>query len=155
MWRCMMRRADRFAETWGTGVRTAWHEAWSWYRGPSEMISLLFVAQKNIGDWGSASTNFEDVGPLKSPPCLSSFTLCVFEVLGEFVWWSYWRGLVGYVVFAEGGVVVLEMEEMFLRRLVVVLCEKKLFFVFKSCQDPRGYDSLWYSVTRVSRWRWW
>ena len=42
------------------------------------------------------------------------------------------RGLVGYVVFAEGGVVALEMEEMFLRRLVVVLCEKKLLFVLKS-----------------------
>ena len=42
------------------------------------------------------------------------------------------RGLVGYVVFAEGGVVVLELEEMFLRRLVVVLREKKMFFVLKS-----------------------
>jgi hypothetical protein len=33
-------------------------------------------------------------------------------------------------VFAEGGVVVLlvEMEEMFLRRLVVVLCENNLFY---------------------------
>ncbi len=38
-----------------------------------------------IGGIG-ASTKFEDVCLLKSPPCLSSFTLGVFGVLGEFGW---------------------------------------------------------------------
>ncbi len=80
-----------------------------------------------IGGIG-ASTVFEDVCFLKSPPWLSCPTLCVFEVLGEFVWWSYWRGLVGL----EGGIFVPEMEEMFVRRLVVVLWEKNLFFLFNS-----------------------
>ncbi len=83
------------------------------------MIGGLEFLCFSIGRNG-ASTKFEDVCLLKSPPCLSSFTLCVFGVLGESVWWSYWRGLVGYVVFAAGGVFVLKMEEMFLRRLVVV-----------------------------------
>ena len=54
-------------------------------------------------------------------------------------------------MFAEGGVVVLEMEEMFLRRLlVVVLCEKKLFFVLKSVWQWFGYVCLlcWGFVSR-------
>ncbi len=42
--------------------------------------------------------------------------------------------MVEYVLFAEGGVVVLEMEEMFLLRLVVVLWENILF----SCLNPFG-----------------
>ncbi len=77
---------------------------------------------------------FEDVYLFKSPPCLSSLTLCVFGVLGEFGWWSYCRGLVGYVVFAEGGVICLEMEEMFLRRLVVILWKK----ICSSCLNQFG-----------------
>jgi hypothetical protein len=79
------------------------------------------------------STRFEDVCFLKSPPWLSCRTLCVFEVLGEFVWWSYWRGLVGLVLLAEGGIFVPEMTEMFPRRLVVVWWEKNFFFLFISC----------------------
>ena len=75
--------------------------------------------------------NLEDVCLLKSPPCLLSFTLCAFGVLGEFGWRSYWRGLVGCVVFAGAGVFFLELKELFLRRLVAVLCEKILFFVLK------------------------
>ena len=84
-----------------------------------------------IGGIG-ASTSFEDVGFLKSPPWLSCPILFVFKVLGEFVWRSYWRGLVGLVLFAEGGSFVLELDEMFLRRLVVVLLETNLFFLFNS-----------------------
>ncbi len=38
-----------------------------------------------IGGIG-ASTKFEDDCLLKSPPCLSSLTLCVFGVLGECGW---------------------------------------------------------------------
>ncbi len=38
-------------------------------------------------------------------------------------------------MFAEGGVVVLELDEMFLRRLMVVLCEKIRFL----CLNP--FDS--------------
>ena len=55
-----------------------------WYRKTSVIGGLEFRCFP-IGGIG-ASTNFEDVCLLKSPPCLSSFTLCVFEVLGEFVW---------------------------------------------------------------------
>ncbi len=61
--------------------------------------------------------------------------LVVLEVLGEFVWWSYWRGLVGLVLFAEGGNFVPEMEEMFVRRLVVVLWKR----ICSSCLIP--FDS--------------
>ncbi len=95
------------------------------------MIGRLEFRCFPIGGIGT-STKFEDVCLLKSPPCLFSLTLCVFGVLGEFVRWSYCWGLVGYVVFAEGGIVVLEMEEMFLRRLVIVLWGEILFFVLKS-----------------------
>ena len=77
-----------------------------------------------------ASTSFEDVFFLKFPSWLSCVTLGVLEVLGEFVWWSYWRGLVGLVLFAEGGNFVPEMEELFVRRLVVVLRKTNLFFLF-------------------------
>ena len=55
-----------------------------WYIKTSEIGGLEFRCFP-IGGIG-ASTNFEDVCLLKSPPCLSSFTLCVFGVLGEFVW---------------------------------------------------------------------
>ena len=79
-----------------------------------------------------ASTSFDDFGFLKSPPWLSCPILFVFKVLGESVWRSYWRGLVGLVLFAEGGNFVPEMEDMFVRRLVVVLWEKNLFFLFNS-----------------------
>ena len=79
-----------------------------------------------------ASTSFEDFGFLKSPPWLSCPILFVFKVLGESVWRSYWRGLVGLVLFAEGGNFVPEMEEMFVRRLFVFLWEKNLFFLFNS-----------------------
>ena len=55
-----------------------------WHRKTSLIGGLGFRCFP-IGEIG-ASTSFEDVCLLKSPPCLSSFTLCVFEVLGEFVW---------------------------------------------------------------------
>ena len=67
-----------------------------------------------------------------NPRSVCLLSLCVsLESWGS----SYWRGLVGYVVFAEGGVFVLKMEEMFLRRLVVVLWEK----FCSSCLNP--FDS--------------
>ncbi len=84
-----------------------------------------------IGEVDS-STSFDDFGFLKSPSWLSCPILFVFEVLGEFGWRSYWRGLVGLVLSAEGGNFGPEMEEMFVRRLVVVLWEKHLFFLFNS-----------------------
>ena len=103
----------------------------SLWHGKTSVIGGLEFRCFPIGGIG-ASTILKDVCLLKSPSWLCCLTLCVLEVLGEFVWWSYWRGLVGYVVFAEGGVVVLEMEEMFLRRLVVVLLGTNLFFLFNS-----------------------
>jgi hypothetical protein len=55
--------------------------------------------------------------------------------------------MVGYVLFAEGDVVVLEMEEMFLRRLVVVLWKTILFFVLKSVWQWFGCVCLLFWVT--------
>ena len=101
-----------------------------WHRKAS-MIGRVVFCCFPIGRIG-ASTSFDDFGFLKSPPWLSCPILFVFEVLGEFVWRSYWRGLVGLVLSAEGGNIVPEMEEMFVRRLVVVLWEKNLFFLFNS-----------------------
>jgi hypothetical protein len=103
----------------------------SLWHGKTSMIGGVVFRCFPIGGIG-VSTSFEDVVFLKSPPWLSCLTLGVFEVLGEFVWRSYWRGLVGLVLSAEGGSFVPEMEEMFVRRLVVVLWEKNLFFLINS-----------------------
>ena len=66
----------------------------SLWHGKTSVIGGLEFRCFPIGGIG-ASTNFEDVCLLKSPSWLSCLTLWVFEVLGEFVWWSYWLGLVG------------------------------------------------------------
>ena len=103
----------------------------SLWHGKTSVIGGVEFRCFPIGGIG-ASTSFEDVCFLKSPSWLFCLTLRVFEVLGEFVWWSYWRGLVGLVLLAEGGIFVPEMKEMFPRRLVVVLWETNLFFLFNS-----------------------
>ena len=80
----------------------------SLWHGKTLMIGGVEFRCFPIGGIG-ASTSFEDVGFLKSPSWLSCPILVVFEVLGEFVWRSYWRGLVGLVLSAEGGNFVPEM----------------------------------------------
>ena len=60
-----------------------------WYIKTLEIGGLVFRCFP-IGGIG-VSMNLEDVCLLKSPPCLLSFTLCAFGVLGEFGWRSYWR----------------------------------------------------------------
>ena len=103
----------------------------SLWHGKTSVIGGLEFRCFSIGGIG-ASTIFKDVCLLKSPSWLCCLTLCVLGVLGEFVWRSYWRGLVGLVLFAEGGSFVFELDELFLRRLVVVLLETNLFFLFNS-----------------------
>ena len=80
----------------------------SLWHGKTSMIGGEEFRGFPIGGMG-ASTSFGDFGFLKSPPWLSCLILVVFEVLGEFVWRSYWRGLVGLVLSAEGGNFVPEM----------------------------------------------